>query len=345
VSTFRWTRRVALRVIVGAVVLLPLGGWLYERAAEARDARRFPPPGRLVDVGGRRLHLLCIGNGRPVVLFEASGFSNSASSSTARTSLAARTTVCSYDRAGVGWSDPSPATISVGELADDLKTLQDRAGMASPLLIVTSSMGGWVSEMFARRYPDRVAGLVFLDAGNSEVLATVNSRIDGWTWFELKTACATAGAAGRAGVIRLVDPYGFRRESSIQAERTAALMYGAQPWRAICAVVRGVARTVDEFAAAPPLRTDLPVVVLSAERTADLMPLGLPAYLAPRRIAALRVELRKANERLAHRSTRGSWQLVESGHLIASERPSVVVDAVLEMLDYLRGSATTAPHS
>jgi len=332
-------------VTAGIVALLPLAGWLYERAAEARDARTFPPPGRLVDVGGRRLHLLCIGNGRPVVLFEASGFSNSDSSSIARTSLAAHTTVCSYDRRGVGWSDPSPSAISIGELANDLRSLQDRAGIPSPLLIVTSSMGGWVSEMFARRHPDRVAGLVFLDAGNSEVLTRVTAEMGGWTWLELKTACATASVAGRAGLIRLVDPYGFRREGTAEGERSAALVYGAQPWRAICAVVRGSAHTMAEFASAPALRADLPIAVLSADQPGGLMPLGLPGSIAPRALDTLRVELRKANERLANRSNRGSWQLVRSGHLIARDRPSLVVDVVLEMLAQLRGVAATAPHS
>jgi pimeloyl-ACP methyl ester carboxylesterase len=344
------TRRgkIVLRVLAGAAILLPLSGWLYEQAAAARDARRFPPPGRLVDIGGRRLHLLCIGSGRPIVLFEASGFSNSASSSDARSSLARQTTVCSYDRAGVGWSDPGPATISIGELADDLRRLQDSAGLPSPLVIVTSSMGGWVSELFARRYPDRVAGLVFLDAGNSETLALADSLVDARTLFEVKTACVVLNSAGRVGLVRMADPFGFRLESSAAAERSAALMYGAQQWRALCAAVRGVAKSLDEFARAPALRADVPLVVLSAERSDNLLPPPglLPANLRGVEVARLLTRLKETSQHLAQRSTRGSWRLVrDSGHLIASDRPAEVVAAVLELLNQVRGVATTAPHS
>ena len=137
----RW--KIALRVLVGAAVLLPFGGWLYEQGAEARDARRFPPPGRLIDVGGRRLHLLCIGSGRPIVLFEASGFSNSASTSDARASLARHTTVCSYDRAGVGWSDSAPAVFSIGALAEDLRAASERAVWIRPSLSSHRRWAGW----------------------------------------------------------------------------------------------------------------------------------------------------------------------------------------------------------
>jgi hypothetical protein len=143
----------------------------------------------------------------------------------------------------------------------------------------------------------------------------------------------------------MLDPFRFRRVSSWDAERSAALMYGAQPWRAVCAAVRGARRTLDEFAAAPMLRADLPIAMLSANRADGLVPPGLAAYLAPDRLAAIRAELRTTSEGLAHRSSRGSWRLVESGHLIAGDRPAVVVDAVLEMLNQLRGAATTAPHS
>jgi pimeloyl-ACP methyl ester carboxylesterase len=316
------------------LLALPLAGCLYETTAAARAARRFPPPGRLIDVGGRRLHLLCIGSGRPIVLFEASGFSNSASSAAARSGLARRTTVCSYDRPGVGWSDPGPDVMSVGQLADDLRQLQDRA-LDSPIVIVTSSIGGLISELFARRYPARVAGLVFADAANSETLTLANGAMDRGRLFELNAACAGAGVAGRVGLVRLYDPFAFRRESSQDADRSAALMYGAQPWRALCALVRGAPATIEEFNQAPPLRSDIPLMVLSAERSDNLLPARLaPADLQPRgALGDLLRSLKTAHQHMAQRSSRGSWRLVrESGHLIASDRPQAVIDATLEVL-------------
>ena len=269
-----------------------------------------------------------------MVLFEASGFSNSASASVARLALARSTTVCSYDRAGVGWSDPGPATTTIGELAEDLRTLQEHANLDPPLVIVTSSMGGLVSEMFARRYPDRVAGMVFVDAGNSELLGLADSLVDGRTLFEIRIACAAFSAAGHIGAVRMIDPFAFRRESSPEAERSAALMYGAQPWRAICAAVRGAGKSLEEFSRAPALRADMRLVALSAERPDDLLPAGrlLPARMQDGPVAQLFRALKTTGQHLAQRSTRGSWRLVrDSGHLIASDQPAVVVDAVREL--------------
>ena len=136
-----------------------------------RDARRFPPPGQFVRVEPvRRLHYVCSGNGGPLVLFEVSGFSNSMSFREARAGLAQRTRVCSYDRVGIGWSDRAPSTIPVSMLAKDLGTLLDELSPRTPAVLVASSIGGLPVEFFARQHPERVAGLVFLDAGNSEAV-------------------------------------------------------------------------------------------------------------------------------------------------------------------------------
>ena len=251
-----WNRRKKiLAILTGTLILATVAGALYERHAVRRDVRRFPPPGRLVDVGGRRLHLLCIGMGSPVVLFEQAGFANSASFAVARTAISAHTRVCSYDRVGIGWSDPAPRTVTAGMMADDLRRLLDASGITNPIVIVASSIGGVTAELFARRYPDRLAGLIFLDAGNSEAAArTVASH----AMLPVSLGCGAAQAVGAVGLLRLIDPWDLRREKSAQNERSAALMYGSKPWVMLCAIVRGAHDTLEEFAAAPPLRRELP---------------------------------------------------------------------------------------
>src|SRR5437762_9370375 len=102
--------------------------------------------------------------------------------------------------------------------------------------------------------------------------------------FELRNTCAGVDAAGRIGVVRLLDPWDFRRESSSGADRSAALMYGAQPWKALCAMVRALDVTAAEFERLPPLRSDVPMVVLSAGTSDNLLPAGhlIPADLQRR---------------------------------------------------------------
>ena len=332
-----WNRRKKiLAILTGTLILATVAGALYERHAVRRDARRFPPPGKLVDVGGRRLHLLCIGMGSPVVLFEQAGFANSASFAVARTAIAADTRVCSYDRVGIGWSDPAPQKVTAGMMADDLRRLLDAARITNPIVIVASSIGGVTAELFARRYQDRVAGLVFLDAGNSEAAArTVASH----AMFPVSLGCGAAKAVGTVGLLRLIDPWDLRREKSVQNERSAALMYGSKPWVMLCAIVRGAHETLEEFAAAPPLRRELPVTALSAETRESFLPPALARIIGTP--GGDTADLRETHRHLAQQSARGTWRVVPgSDHLIASSQPQVVVDAVSEMVR-LKPDATT----
>ncbi len=326
----RWKRwKVVLVAFGGALVLAAAAGALYERYATRRDARQFPPPGQLVDVGGRRLHLICIGSGKPVVLFEQAGFANSASFTIARTALAQRTRVCSYDRMGIGWSDPGPRKITAGLMADDLRRLLDTARIDQPIVIVASSIGGVTAEYFARRHPERVAGLVFLDAGNGEAVARISeSNIP----FLVNLGCGVAKAAGSVGFLRLIDPWDLRREKTVQSQRSAALMYGAKPWVMLCGIVRGGPETLAEFAAAPPLRREIPVTALSAETRESLLPPRLALLIGTP--GGDTAALRATHQHLAQGSAYGKWKVVPgSDHLIAGSQPQVVVDEVVEMIN------------
>ncbi len=163
---------VGLALAVAGLALAVLAARAETRRA-ARDAIRFPPPGVLADIGGRRLHYICSGEGSPTVIFENSSFGSAASFDAVRTVVSRRTRACAYDRVGMGWSDPGPTPISAGLLADDLHSLLDRAGIGPPYVLVPASVGGLTAELFARRYPDSVAGLVFVDAGHSGALELV----------------------------------------------------------------------------------------------------------------------------------------------------------------------------
>ena len=323
----RWifrSRRALVFTAAAVVVGAPIAGLVFEAYADAKTAREFPPPGELVDIGGRRLHLVCIGAGDPTVIVEPSGFSNALSSSRVRERVSSRARVCSYDRMGMGWSDPGPSVVSSADLARDLAVLQDRAKLHAPFVIVASSIGGLTAEMYARQYPERVAGLVFVDAASSEWLPDARDLSRTAPFL----ACA-AGVAARFGLIRLVDPFGLRLETSEQARRSAAITYGARPWATVCAIVRGLAADPQAFEQAPPLPRDVPLVVLTAESDEDLFP---GSRLAGS-IRAARIDRHKV---FAARSTHGTWTLVpDSTHLIGDSQPDAVADAVLAMLEQI----------
>jgi pimeloyl-ACP methyl ester carboxylesterase len=336
-----WRRRI-VRGVLALIVVGPLIGWAYEQYAVRRDARRFPPPGQFVQVEpSRRVHYVCSGpvlpgfsgggSGSPLVLFEVSGFSNSLSFREARAGLSQHTRVCSYDRMGIGWSDPGPATIPVTLLADDLRKLLDAVSPDAPAVLVASSIGGVTAEFFARQHPERVAGLVFLDAGNSLAL---RDRFTGKSLPALATvACSALRAAGAIALVRLWDPWRMRSGQSEQSARSAAVMYGAKPWVMLCAMVRAGEATLSAFEHVPQLRREIPITALSAETNEEFLPPALAGWIGLRRSVD---ELRESHKRLAQSSARGIWRVVPgSSHLIASSRPQAAIDAVREMISLI----------
>ena len=239
----RWifqSRRAVVFAWAALIVAIALAGLTYEAYADAEAAREFPPPGTMVDVGGRRMHLVYIGRDdpmEPTVMFLSSGWGNSMSSSKARDRLSTRTRVCSYDYLGRGWSDAAAGVTTIGGMANDLGVLQDRAKLTAPFVLVASSVGGLVGEMFARTYPERVAGIAFVDAANSLTIPHIVER----RWTLTALAC-TAGVLSRFGVMRLMDPFGLGADTA--RSRTARDRGPRRArWRAACQRPRASSHT------------------------------------------------------------------------------------------------------
>ena len=129
---------------------------------------RYPPPGRMLDVGGRRLHVYETGQGSPTVVLEAGIAATSLSWRPVQNEIAKFAHVASYDRAGLGWSDAAVKPLTLGGLVDDLHALLQIAQLPPPYILVGHSFGGLIVRAFARRNPAEVAGLVLVDAVQPE---------------------------------------------------------------------------------------------------------------------------------------------------------------------------------
>lgn len=157
-----------LRFTLGAelllLVILAVTGVLYEWRAQARDAKLHHPPGRLVDIGGYRLHLSCTGSGSgPTVILEYGHQATYFDWALVQPEIAKFARVCFYDRAGHGWSDPSPRPRVPSVMAEELHTLLHAAGEKPPYILVSHSYGTFDATMFAHKFPDEVSGLVLVD--------------------------------------------------------------------------------------------------------------------------------------------------------------------------------------
>ena len=147
---------------IGALLLV-LAGSLYQKLGTRQDRKRFPPPGRLVDLGSHRLHLLESGRGRPTIVLEAGLMSTVLSWGDLQHKLSQSHRVVSYDRAGLGWSDPGPMPRTAHRIVEELHTLLERAAIPPPYVLVGHSFGGLTMPLFAARFPEETAGMVLVD--------------------------------------------------------------------------------------------------------------------------------------------------------------------------------------
>jgi pimeloyl-ACP methyl ester carboxylesterase len=206
-------------------VILTLGlasfGAIYQVIASGIDERTYPPQGQMVDIGGRRIHLVMMGKDtvQPTVILEGGMASFSSNFFWIQNELAATTRVVAYDRAGLGWSDPSSEPHDAQQSARDLHTALQKAGIYAPYVVAGHSYGGLVVRAFADLYSNEVVGMVLIDASHPDQWAhmpvsrggKLNGRLNLLTAF-----------LARLGVVRL-----FQLENALSRglpERQAAEM-------------------------------------------------------------------------------------------------------------------------
>lgn len=152
----------------GAVAMfLVLAGATYQGVATALERRQFPHPGRLVDVGGHQLHIYCVGEGSPTVLLEAPATGMSAAWGWVQPAVGALTRACSYDRAGLGWSETGDTTFDPSTVAAQLHTLVERAGERGPFVLAGEGLGAAFVTLYAGQFGDDIAALVLIDSPSS----------------------------------------------------------------------------------------------------------------------------------------------------------------------------------
>jgi pimeloyl-ACP methyl ester carboxylesterase len=190
-----------------AITLLTLGGLgaIYQAVAASMDRRNYLPPGQLVEIGGRRLHLVVMGkeSGQPVVILDGGMAGFSSNFFWVQRELAATTRVVAYDRAGLGWSDPAPEPQDAFQASRDLHAALAAAGINAPYVVAGHSYGGLVVRAFTDLYPDEVVGMVLIDASHPDQWAHIPASRDGR--LNGRGNHLTAFLA-RFGVVRLFQP-------------------------------------------------------------------------------------------------------------------------------------------
>jgi len=152
-------------LLIGCAVLLfvVLVGATYQGVTTALERRRFPHPGRLVDVGGHQLHIQCAGDGSPTVLLEAPALAMSSAWAWVQADVAQTTRVCSYDRSGLGWSEMGDVPFAPGVVSRQLNALTRAASERGPFVVAGAELGASFALLYASSYPDDTTALVLIN--------------------------------------------------------------------------------------------------------------------------------------------------------------------------------------
>jgi pimeloyl-ACP methyl ester carboxylesterase len=309
--------------LAGAAAAAGIASFTYQRLAEAHDRRRFPAPGRLVDIGGRRLHLMTAGEGSPAVIIIPALAESVLGWLGVVERVAAETRTCVYDRAEAGWSDPPPHWRRTPALmAADLHALLTAAGIPPPYVLVGHSIGGIVARCFYAQHPGLVAGMVLVDSSHEQQVkrfadADWRKGPHRYAWVAVKRQARILGAR------RLAASLGLLRDFDADIAREAPPQYAGAA-RAILLSTPHKHANVREMLMAthtwgvPPGLGSVPLTVLTALRRLDES--LLPAWV-------------QMQEELAALSS-DSEHITEPGvgHYMHLDDPDLVVQVIRDLV-------------
>jgi pimeloyl-ACP methyl ester carboxylesterase len=316
-------KRLAVRGVVAAVAL-GVASAAYQQISDARDRRRFPPPGRLVDIGGRRLHLLEAGEGAPTVVIVPAVGGGVLEWLPIVRQVADTARVCVYDRAGIGWSDPPRrGRRTVNGMTEDLHNLLFAAGIKHPYVLVGHSLGGVIARRFITCYPGMACGLLLVDSSHEDQVRRFGRvswrlgplRYYGWAVRRQARILGARRLAASLGLWRGLDASVAREFPPDFADAGRAQMLSTRRRRI------GVREVIilPRSQGSPQDLGSLPLTVLTAaEGGPD--PRVRPAWI-------------KMQTELVALSTDSRHEYAnEAGHYIHLDEPSLVVEAVRELL-------------
>jgi pimeloyl-ACP methyl ester carboxylesterase len=292
----------------------------------------------------RRLNLYCVGTGVPAVIFESGLADDTPVWGKVQSDVARVTRACAYDRAGIGFSDPARRSGTSANIVSDLHRLLRGAFIAPPYILVGHSYGGLNTVLYADQYPNEVAGMVLIDPTLENQTFRIRKYFPTYDKsfvrprLQEERGCVDAATAGFvigtrpwADCLPQPDP---AFSDAINASRFAQAKLPARQRAALSedeSIMNG--RSGDQLRAARRSFKDMPFIILA-------VPPG-PHPLVPGETQAMQDAInagrRRELELLAHRSTKGIVQFVlNSGHYIQSDQPSVVVDSIVETLRQVR---------
>ena len=330
----KWVKRTFLG-LGGGISIVLCSGFLFETMMRSRDSQQYPVPGKLVDIGGRKIQMDCRGTGSPTVILQ-SGLDalGSLSWAAVHNEIAKTSRVCAYSRSGILWSDPNPNDFSSQAVAQDLHKALVRSGESAPWVMVGHSLGGPYIMMFTSLYPSEVSGLVFVDASHPDQVErskTLNLPSD----IPSSSMVLLWNLSANTGIMRLTATNPTPEHAAANV-KTIGQVFLPQTMGSLSKELLGSDQAI---AAAGDFRSlgDRPLIVLTATRELPLEQKVKESGLTPEQIMRSRSLWKElqANEATWSSRSRHEW-VSDSSHYIQFDRPDVVIQAVNEVVFEVR---------
>jgi len=325
-----------LMTILALIALVALVGASYNSFSIQNDRARAGIPGKIYDVDGYPMHIYCTGQGAPAVVLEAGLGDDSLIWAKVQPPLSRVTTVCAYDRAGFGWSAPRPGRQDAAAISGQLHRLLIKAGITRPIILMGHSIGGLYLRAYAARYPEDLAGLVFIDGATPlqddrippALVNIQNQQRRGMPWQKFLT---TLGWYRIHGDCNEVDP-GFERYSAwIRADSCIPSQITAMENELDAERTSG-----EETLHAGPF-SPLPILILSRDPTS--LPSNWPPEVARENSKVWNVMQEEAKGLSDH-----SRRIIARGsdHDIHIDRPDLVNNEVTRFISEVRAHRASA---
>lgn len=326
------------RLWVIALVLVMLAAGVVQ--AQDDDSDLPPAPGELIDVGGYSLHLYCTGEGGPAVILDAGLGDWSINMANLQEQIAEFTQVCTYDRAGYGWSDEGPEPRTSQQIVDELAALLENGEVEPPYILAGHSFGGINVMMFAAQHPELVEAVVLLDASHPEQMDALNAEVPEIVALEESAAVAYQGMlemaeAGAPVPQEMLDAFRPQGITDEQFEIWSQVV--VQP-KSLRAMINELASLNDSLAQAQEVDTlgDIPLVVIAhGVKLGDMMTdEDLAAMGVTREIMDTYEALwRGFQEDYLTYSTDSTLVIADqSHHYVYVTQPDLVVEAIQELI-------------